>query len=70
MPLQPGKSRQAISANISELTHHGSKKRPRKQIIAIALSNARRTGGGIPKKGVRPKSSSTASKARRPANRY
>ena len=44
MPLQPGNSRATISANISELTHHGSKPRAHKQIVAIALSNARKTG--------------------------
>jgi hypothetical protein len=43
MPLQPGGSREAISKNISELTHHGSRPRSHKQIVAIALSEARRT---------------------------
>ena len=44
MPLKRGSSRETISENISELTHHGSRPRSRKQIIAIALSNARKTG--------------------------
>lgn len=42
MPLQPGSSKAAISANISELTHHGSRPRSHEQIVAIALANARR----------------------------
>lgn len=47
MPLQPGKSQQVVSNNISELYKANAfkpqgKKRPRKQIIAIALSNARK----------------------------
>jgi hypothetical protein len=44
VPLKRGKSRKVISENISELTHHGSKKRSHKQIVAIALAQARRTG--------------------------
>lgn len=52
MPLLPGKSRSTISANISELTHHGSRPRSHAQIVAIALSNADKhpkaaAGGGI-----------------------
>lgn len=42
MPLQPGSSQDAISQNIKELM--GS--RPQKQAVAIAESNARKTGGG------------------------
>lgn len=42
MPLTPGNSRAAISSNISELTHHGSRPRSHDQIVAIALSNADR----------------------------
>jgi hypothetical protein len=37
MPLVKGKSKAAISANISELRHSG---RPQKQAIAIAMSEA------------------------------
>ena len=40
MPLQPGSSKKVISANIDELTHHGSRPRSHKQIVAIALHNA------------------------------
>jgi hypothetical protein len=46
MPLKRGSSQKTVSANISELTHHGSRPRGHKQIVAIALSEARRTGGG------------------------
>lgn len=42
MPLKSGNSQAAISSNISELTHHGSRERGHDQIVAIALSNARR----------------------------
>lgn len=45
MPLKKGSSRKTISANIHELTlaNKGKKqKRSRKQIIAIALNQARR----------------------------
>jgi hypothetical protein len=44
MPLKKGSSKKTISANISELTHHGSKKRKHNQIVAIALAQARRKG--------------------------
>ena len=45
LPKAKGKSKAAInkqvSANISELVHHGTKKRPMNQIIAIAERTAR-----------------------------
>ena len=44
MPLKSGRSQATISANISELTHHGSRPRSHKQIVAIALSKARKSG--------------------------
>jgi hypothetical protein len=49
MPLKKGKSQATISANIRELSHSATK-RPREQIIAIALSKARESGAKIPKK--------------------
>jgi len=45
MPLKRGRSPQTISANIRELHAHGSRPRSNKQIVAIALSQARKTGG-------------------------
>ena len=51
MPLAPGGSKEVVSNNIRELYDANagkSKPRPRKQIIAIALDNARRTGGKVP----------------------
>lgn len=51
MPLKKGKSQAAISANISELTHHGSRPRSHSQIVATALSQAKklpkRSTGGL-----------------------
>lgn len=46
MPLKKaGKGKKsfpkAVSANMSELTHHGSRPRSQKQKVAIALSAAR-----------------------------
>lgn len=51
MPLVPGNDPSTISANIHELTHHGSRPRSHDQIVAIALANAdrhpHRAAGGI-----------------------
>ena len=43
MPLKKGASRKTISSNIKELMHTG--KYPQKQAVAIAYSEARRSGG-------------------------
>ena len=53
MPLLKGKSKSAISSNISELMGTG---RPQKQAVAIALSEARkhRAGGGLTQKVMAP----------------
>ena len=54
MPLLKGTSRKTISKNIEELheANEGrAKPRPNKQIVAIALSEARKSGAKIPKKG-------------------
>lgn len=50
MPLKKGTSRKVISENIKELHEHGSRPRSNKQIVAIALSEARKSGAKIPKK--------------------
>lgn len=46
MPLLPGKEN--IGRNITELEQHGSRPRSHRQILAIALSEARKTGANIP----------------------
>jgi len=47
MPLKKGKSKAAVSKNISTLRKEG---RPQKQAIAIALDVARKSGAKIPKR--------------------
>lgn len=46
MPLRKGRSKAVISSNIRE----EMKTHPKKQAVAIALSEARRSGADIPKK--------------------
>lgn len=47
MPLKKGTSKATISKNIRTERHAG---KPEKQSVAIALSEARRSGAKIPKK--------------------
>lgn len=48
MPLKKGKGKKVISGNIREMVRSGH---PRKQAVAAALDQARRSGAKIPKKG-------------------
>lgn len=50
MPLSKGKNKKVISRNISEMVNSGHE---RKQAIAAALNQARKSGAKISKKGKR-----------------
>jgi len=47
MPLKKGKSQKVMSENIKTEMHHG---KPQKQAVAIAYSEARKSGSKLPKK--------------------
>lgn len=49
MPLIKGRSKAVIAKNIRELAH-ANPSRPHKQNVAIALSTARKAGGGKKKR--------------------
>lgn len=42
MPLKESSSKKAFSSNVSELYHHGKRKRSMKQILAIAFAEKRK----------------------------
>lgn len=48
MPLAKGKSKKVVSGNIKEMMNSGY---PQKQAVAASLSQARKSGAKIPKKG-------------------
>lgn len=48
MPISKGKSKKTISKNIKKLREENY---PEKQAVAISLSEARKSGAKIPKKG-------------------
>lgn len=47
MPLKRGTSKDTVSHNIKTEVKHG---KPKKQAVAIALNQARKSGAKIPKK--------------------
>lgn len=47
MPLKKGASKGVISKNIREMVHSGH---PRKQAVAAALDEARKSGAKIPRR--------------------
>jgi hypothetical protein len=47
MPLHKGKSKKVIGENIAEMEASGH---PKKQAVAVALNQARKSGAKIPKK--------------------